>query len=155
MNKKNITIYYKENKFKFVKKGKAIDIVSAKDIIIKPKEIKIIPTNMIIDYFNLDKKEDVALLILPRSSFGIKKHGLLIDNSPGLIDPDYRGEEDEIGIIIYNTNLFKKIKISKNERIAQFMFVKTISDFKIKQKPNNKNKNKKRGGFGSTGGYKK
>lgn len=79
-------------------------------------------------YFYLRKNERVLLgtgikIQLPkgkqleirsRSGTALKK-GLVILNSPGTIDNDYRGE---IGLIIQNTTK-DKVRIDINERIAQ------------------------------------
>lgn len=66
---------------------------------------------------NLDKNLEIQAR--PRSGVTLKR-GLMVANSPGTIDEDYRGE---IGIIIYNSTPFLS-KIQKDERIAQIVFAK-------------------------------
>ncbi len=57
-------------------------------------------------------------LILPRSGLAIK-HGITCLNSPGLIDPGYRGE---LKVILHNTS-DEDFKISRGDRIAQLLIV--------------------------------
>jgi dUTP pyrophosphatase len=63
-----------------------------------------------------DIPENIELQVRPRSGFSLKK-GLIVTNSPGTIDPDYKGE---IGIIISNTTS-QLNTIIKGERIAQLV----------------------------------
>lgn len=59
--------------------------------------------------------------VRPRSGLALK-YGMEIVNSPGLIDPDYRGD---VGIIIKNGGT-KTILIVDGERVAQIKLVKDI-----------------------------
>lgn len=54
--------------------------------------------------------------VRPRSGMALK-HGLTVLNTPGTIDPQYRGD---IGVILLNTN-FYPVKINNNDRIAQLI----------------------------------
>jgi len=91
-----------------------------------------------------DASVGLAMLILPRSSLPLK-YGLIVANSPGLIDADYTGE---IGIIVYNIR--DKIQhIEAGTRIAQAVFVEAffpemVWADAVDERPD-------RGGFGSTG----
>lgn len=61
---------------------------------------------------------DPSYEIQVRARSGVAlKRGLLIANSPGTIDADYRGD---VGIILYNSTPFLN-KVEKNERIAQLV----------------------------------
>lgn len=61
---------------------------------------------------------DKELEVQVRSRSGMTlKRGLSVLNSPGTIDPDYRGE---IGVILYNSSPFLTT-IERGERIAQLV----------------------------------
>lgn len=83
----------------------------------------------------------------PRSGVSLKR-GLLVANSPGTIDSDYRGE---IGIIIYNSNPFLA-KVERGEKIAQLV-VADVPYPRVSFVVDNIATESERGGngFGSTG----
>ena len=83
--------------------------------------------------------------IRPRSGLA-SKHGITVLNSPGTIDPDYRGD---ISVIIINLSK-KDYTISPGDRIAQIV----ISSYeKVNWELKNELSDSSRGdkGFGSTG----
>lgn len=55
--------------------------------------------------------------VRPRSGLALR-HGITLPNSPGTIDPDYRGE---LRIIMQN-NGREPVRIERGERIAQLVF---------------------------------
>ena len=57
--------------------------------------------------------------MLPRSGMAIK-HGVTLVNSPGLIDPGYRGE---VRVLLLNTDPHVGFEISPGDRIAQLLLV--------------------------------
>ncbi|WCA22536.1 dUTP diphosphatase [Candidatus Phytoplasma oryzae] len=122
------------------------DLESAIDILIKPKEIFLVPTG-IKSFFNKNK----VLMIYARSSLFLKKK-LMLSNNVGIIDSDYYNNEENEGHIIIPLYNFsdKEVEILKGERIAQAILQK----FYIVNNDNfinNYKKNKKRkSGFGST-----
>lgn len=119
----------------------AFDFLVRRGQTIAPGETALLPANLI-----LKCPQDLALLILPRSSLARKKN-LLIPNSPGLIDADFCGEKDEIHIQVLNFSS-RPVKVERGERIAQGLFVKTEKiNFKEIKSPEAVS----RGGFGSTG----
>lgn len=61
--------------------------------------------------------ENIEMQIRPRSGMALKK-GLTVINTPGTIDPDYRGE---VGVPVINLNL-EPIWIEAGERICQAVF---------------------------------
>lgn len=91
-------------------------------------------------------KEGECLVGNVRSSQGTKKH-LSFSNSQGWIDCDYYSNKDtggNIGICLYNYGKEPQL-IKQGERIAQFAFLPhLVAD-------NCNTKNKRNGGFGSTG----
>jgi dUTP pyrophosphatase len=63
--------------------------------------------------------DGVGGLVLPRSGLAIK-HGVTLINSPGLIDPGYRGE---LRVLMLNTDPTIEFTISPGDRIAQLLLV--------------------------------
>lgn len=119
----------------------AFDLYSRIDLIIKPKQIELIPSNLVIQ-----APEGYFLMLASRSSGPLKK-GLMLPHGIGIIDQDYCGPEDEIKIQVYNFT-DNDVIIKKAERIAQGVFVKI--DKAQWDETNEINKNS-RGGYGSTG----
>lgn len=119
----------------------AFDLLARETTTIEPKQIGLIPSNVIIK-----SPDHLALLILPRSSMPRKK-SLIFPHSVGLIDSDYCGPEDEILIQVYNFGDVP-VTIERGERIAQGMFVHTE---KVSFEEVEVITEESRGGFGSTG----
>jgi dUTP diphosphatase len=63
--------------------------------------------------------EGLAGLVLPRSGLALK-HGIALVNSPGLIDPGYRGE---VRVLLLNTDGTTEFHISAGDRVAQLLLV--------------------------------
>jgi dUTP pyrophosphatase len=63
--------------------------------------------------------EGLAGLVMPRSGLALK-HGIALVNSPGLIDPGYRGE---VRVLLLNTDGTTEFHISAGDRIAQLLLV--------------------------------
>jgi len=119
----------------------AFDFYAREDVVVQPKEIQLVPTNLIIEV-----PEGYGLVIAPRSSTP-RKTGLTHPHSIGIIDQDYCGPKDEVKIQVYNFTA-KPVTIKRGDRIGQGMIVPIMraqwqeTDFSHKQS---------RGGFGSTG----
>lgn len=75
------------------------------------------------------------------------KTGLMVKNSPGTIDPDYRGE---VGIIIYNTGERYGHCINRGDRIAQGV-LKKVPRAEIVEVDELNETSRGEGGWGSTG----
>jgi len=118
----------------------AFDIYSRTDLQIPGHETKIAPSNLIIEV-----PEGYFLMICARSS--LQKKGLMLANGIGIIDQDYHGPEDEIGILLYNST-HDSVKIEKMDRIAQGLILPII---KAEWEEAADMKAASRGGFGSTG----
>lgn len=91
-----------------------------------------------------DMSPDTEIQVRSRSSVALKR-GLIVANSPGTVDSDYRSE---IGVIIYNSTPYLS-KVDKNERIAQLVPAKVCKEEFGKTTeiiPTSRT-----GGFGSTG----
>lgn len=83
---------------------------------LRNKLVHIFPTGL-----KIALPRGVAMLILPRS--GLASQGITVANSPGLIDPDYRGE---IKVALRNhTNMDREIH--HGDRIAQAIFIPYFS----------------------------
>ena len=119
----------------------AVDLYSRVNTMIAPKELTLIPANVVV------KVPPGFMFVVSLRSGMPKKKSLLMPHGVGIIDQDYCGEEDEIKIQVYN---FGKdlVVIDKGERIAQGMLV-PVSQIKWKEVVEMKKPN--RGGFGSTG----
>lgn len=94
------------------------DISIPFDITLPPKERLMIPTGI-----RCQIETDYVMLIMPRSSLGIKK-GLRISNTVPVIDSDYYNADNEGHIFISVINDGKDvIKFKMGDNIVQAMFV--------------------------------
>ena len=84
------------------------------------------------------------VLVLPRSGLG--KHSITITNSPGLIDPDFRGE---ISVLVYNGSYINQW-IEHDQRIAQLIIVPLVNVSIVEAKELSET-TRGGAGFGSTG----
>lgn len=120
----------------------AFDLYARETTVIPPFEPTIIPANVVIEV-----PKGYFLMVASRSSTPLKKK-LMVANGIGVIDQDYHGDKDEIGVQVLN---FSKadVVIEKGERIAQALLVQIakVVDFDVVESI----KSKSRGGFGSTG----
>ena len=90
--------------------------------------------------------EGVGGLVLPRSGMAIK-HGVTLVNSPGLIDPGYRGE---VRVLLLNTDPTLEFQISPGDRIAQLLLVPVVHATPLNAEALD-DSTRGEGGFGSTG----
>ncbi|MEM5877580.1 MAG: dUTP diphosphatase [Candidatus Aenigmatarchaeota archaeon] len=110
------------------------------DVIIQPGETVVLSTCV-----KLEIPPHLCGLVLSRSGMA-SKHGIIVLNSPGLIDPDYRGE---IMVILHNLSK-KAFKVTEGMRIAQIIFLPYANvDFIVKDKLTETRRDE--GGLGSTG----
>ena len=126
---------------KYATPGSAgVDLCSMKYCIIKPGELAVIPTGI-----RLEIPEGYEGQIRPRSGLALN-HRIVIPNTPGTIDSDYRGE---IMIMLLNMGT-EPFSLSFGDRIAQVVFVPVA---RAKFEPVKELTTTKRGtgGFGSTG----
>ena len=118
----------------------AFDLTAREAVTIEPSTVGYVPVNIA-----LEVPSGYFLLVAARS--GTHKKGLMMANGIGIIDPDFRGDGDEVKVAYYNFGA-KPVLIEKGERIAQATLV-TISKAEWEEK--DVLENKTRGGFGSTG----
>lgn len=116
----------------------AFDVLVRETTTIEPNAIGRVPTNIIVE-----TPEGYMLLLKDRSSTA-KKKGLIC--TPGFIDQDFCGENDEIMLQFYN---FQKeaVTLERGERLGQAAFVRVdIAEWEEVDKMEKTD----RGGFGST-----
>jgi dUTP pyrophosphatase len=90
--------------------------------------------------------EGLAGLVLPRSGLALK-HGVTLVNSPGLIDPGYRGE---VRVVLLNTDGTAEFRIGSGDRIAQLLLV-PVALATPQESDTLESTVRGPGGFGSTG----
>jgi len=109
-------------------------------IVLKPFERTLIKTGLFIEV-----PVGYEAQVRPRSGLALKK-GIMLPNSPGTIDADYRGE---VGVILLNASQEDFI-IENGDRIAQLVVAKheRVEWIPVEQPSSTK---RDAGGFGSTG----
>jgi len=118
----------------------AFDLVARTAVAIPARSTGYIPLNIA-----LEVPDGHTLLIAPRSS--THKKGLIMANSVGIIDPDFRGDGDEIHAA-YHNQTDREVRIERGERIAQGL-IKKIE--RVEWDEVDSLGNPTRGGFGTTG----
>lgn len=92
----------------------AFDLCAAETVIVPPQNRVLVHTGVA-----LGLPPGTAAFTLPRSGLAAR-HGIALVNSPGLIDPGYRGE---IMLIVLNTDTQEEFIVREGDRIAQLLFV--------------------------------
>lgn len=126
------------------------DLRANENVVIEPGEWHAVATGLKFSGFSatvLDAEHGLEMQIRPRSGLAVK-HGVTVLNSPGTIDPDYRGEI-KVPLINHGKGAFK---INKGDRIAQAVISSHHAPSAIWEITESKN-DSERGerGFGSTG----
>ena len=117
------------------------DIRSSEDAVtLQPGEIRLVGTGLV-----MELPEGVECQVRPRSGLALK-HGITLPNSPGTIDPDYRGE---VGVIMQNLGA-EPVTLERGERIAQLVFARFEAP-EIEEVDEVSATDRGEGGFGSTG----
>jgi dUTP pyrophosphatase len=119
-----------------------MDLVAAVDepMVVAPGQRVLIPTGLAIAL-----PPGYELQVRPRSGLALR-HGIVLPNSPGTIDEDYRGE---IQVIVLNTGS-EPFRVERGTRIAQAVLAPVVraawdevTDLDVTAR--------NAGGFGSTG----
>lgn len=105
-----------------------------------PGDIVAVPTNLAIEL-----PPDYEAQVRPRSGLALK-HGLILPNSPGTIDADYRGE---IRVIMSNIGKAPYV-IQRGERIAQ-MVIAPVTHVQWSETTALNDTERGAGGFGHSG----
>jgi dUTP pyrophosphatase len=88
-----------------------------------------------------------AGLVLPRSGLALR-HGVTCLNTPGLIDPLYRGE---LKVLLVNTDPVQPYEIERGDRIAQLVITQVASEIEWVEVATLDDTSRDTFGFGSTG----
>ena len=123
--------------------GVMCDLAASETVELMQGEVKIIPlgVSMKLPYGDFG-------IVVPRSSTCLK-HGIMMANSVGIIEPDYCGDGDVWGFVAY---AIRDTVIERGTRIAQFMPAPFIPDWnEIIFEEVESMGCADRGGYGSTG----
>jgi dUTP pyrophosphatase len=88
------------------------DLSTCERIVLDPGERALVPTGLAVAI-----PEGYAGFVQPRSGLAAR-HGIAVVNSPGLIDPGYRGE---IRIVLLNTDRERTFVAEPGDRVAQLV----------------------------------
>jgi dUTP pyrophosphatase len=117
------------------------DLRSAEaDFELLPGEIRLVGTGLA-----MELPDGIECQVRPRSGLAVR-HGVTLPNSPGTIDPDYRGE---IRVALQNLGA-APVTIRRSERIAQMVFAR-FEVLQVEETELLSETQRGVGGFGSTG----
>jgi len=117
------------------------DLAAAHDITVRPREIALVRTGLVIEV-----PTGHCLAIFARSSTPLKR-GLQVANGVGIIDSDYNGPADEVMIQVLNfTNA--DVEIRRGDRLAQGIILPAP---RVRWQEVAEIQQVIRGGFGATG----
>jgi dUTP pyrophosphatase len=141
-----VKYYYDELSQKFplipeTKGSSGIDLRSNYVYKIQPGKAVLVKTGL-----HVQIPEGYEIQIRSRSGLALKK-GIMVLNSPGTVDCDYR---NEIGVILFNTSNEPFI-INVGDRIAQMVVCRTYTQETEFVKVKELDETERKGGFGSTG----
>lgn len=151
----NSTLQYRPNPIEFYKLNpdaiipgyattgsSGLDVSSIEDITIPARGRAVVKTGLSLQYFD----PRFELQVRPRSGLAAK-HGITVLNTPGTIDADYVGfdENFEIRVILQNTS-DTDYQVTKGSKIAQLVLAEVV-----KWLPGLINSECRVGGLGSTG----
>lgn len=110
------------------------------DVVVEPGSIRLVPCG-----FTMAVPVGYEAQIRPRSGLALK-HGIIVPNSPGTIDADYRGE---VCVIAGNVGL-EEFTLKRGMRIAQLV-IKPVSRAEVVEVQQLDDTARGAGGFGHTG----
>lgn len=117
------------------------DVRSSEErVTLQPGEIRLVATGL-----RMELPDGLECQVRPRSGLALR-HGITLPNSPGTIDPDYRGE---LRVILQNLGS-EPVTIERGERIAQLVFARFEAPA-IALEDALSDTARGAGGFGSTG----
>ena len=133
-------IKYHDGASRLERHGAMWDMAASETVTLRKGEVRIIPLGV-----SMKLPSGFMGVLVPRSSTCLK-HGIMMANSVGIIEPDYCGDNDVWGFVAYAV---RDTAIAKGTRIAQFMPVPMFGDLDfhvVESMPYTD-----RGGYGSTG----
>ncbi len=110
------------------------------DFVLQPGELRAVRTGLL-----MELPSRMECQVRPRSGLALR-HGITLPNSPGTIDPDYRGE---LKVIMHNQGS-APVSIARGERIAQLVFARFEAP-EVLEATEVSDSERGEGGFGSTG----
>ncbi len=110
------------------------------DFVIQPGEIRLVGTGLV-----MELPEGIECQVRPRSGLAVR-HGVTLPNTPGTIDPDYRGE---VKVPLINLGQ-KAVGVERGDRIAQLVFAR-FEVLEVSEVREVGDTDRGEGGFGSTG----
>ncbi len=118
------------------------DLVAAQNVTLLPAGGRaLVPTGVVVAIPN-----GFAGFVQPRSGLALR-HGVTCLNTPGLIDPGFRGE---LKVLLVNTDPVEPFEVVRGERIAQLV-VQRVEVCRFVRVENLPDSERGEGGFGSTG----
>ena len=117
-----------------------MDIFSNEELVLKSKEWALVKTG-----FCMELPKGYEAQIRSKSGLSLKS-GIIVLNSPGTVDENYRGE---VGVIVMNVSN-EDYHIEKHQKIAQ-MVINKVEHLKCVEVQNVSSSTRGDGGFGSTG----
>jgi len=120
-----------------------VDLYTAEDFELAPGQRQVVRTGIAIAL-----PDGYAAFVHPRSGLAAA-HGVTIVNTPGTVDPGYRGE---IKVIMFNTDSSALVRFSRGDRIAQLVIqrIERPVFHEVSELPGS---GRGEGGHGSTGGH--
>lgn len=117
------------------------DVRSAEEeVVLAPGQTRLVATGL-----TMELPEGMECQVRPRSGLALR-HGVTLPNSPGTIDPDYRGE---LKVIMQNLGS-EPVTLQRGERIAQLVFARFEAP-EVEEADTLSETARGAGGFGSTG----
>ena len=138
-----ILVKGKDRLVKMTEGASGYDIRSAESVELRPGDVKLVGTGV---YMQIP--DGYECQIRPRS--GLASKCVVVLNSPGTIDSDYRGE---VKVLLYSFNNERFI-IREGDRIAQAVFTK-VPSVELIEAETLDDTERGANGFGSTGGIQK
>lgn len=117
-----------------------LDLRAKEDVELRPLERKLVPTGL-----RIAVPQGYEAQVRPRSGLALR-HGISMVNTPGTIDPDYRGE---VRVLLINLGQ-EAVKLERGERIAQ-MVICPVARASVVVEVELDETARSTGGFGSTG----
>ena len=117
-----------------------MDIFSNEDIILEPRAWALVKTG-----FCMELPKGYEAQVRSKSGLSLKS-GIIVLNSPGTVDENYRGE---VGVIVMNVSSVP-YHIEKYQKIAQ-MVINKVEHLKCVEVKEISSSARGEGGFGSTG----
>ena len=110
------------------------------EFVLEPGEIRLVHTGLV-----MELPVGIECQVRPRSGLAVR-HGISLPNTPGTIDPDYRGE---LQVALINLGR-DPVTIARGERVAQLVFAR-FEVLNVVEAEAVSDTARGSGGFGSTG----